>query len=45
MRKLFTFDLKFDREVVAITILSTLLLMVDYYERITPLKVVDRVAL
>lgn len=45
MRKLFTFDLKFDREVVAITIVSTLLLMVDYYERLTPIKAVDRVAL
>ncbi len=45
MRKLFTFDLKFDREVVAITILSTLLLMVDYYQRLTPLKAIDRVAL
>jgi hypothetical protein len=31
--------------VVAITILSTLLLMVDYYERLTPLKAIDRVAL
>jgi membrane protease YdiL (CAAX protease family) len=45
MRKLFTFDLKFDREVVAITILSTLLLMVDYYQRFTPNKAFDRVAL
>ncbi len=45
IRKLFTFDLKFDREVVAITILSTLLLMVDYYQRLTPLKAIDRVAL
>src|SRR3990172_6684314 len=45
MRKLLTFDLKFDREVVAITILSTLLLMVDYYQRLTPLKAIDRVAL
>jgi membrane protease YdiL (CAAX protease family) len=45
MRKLFDFDLKFDREIVAITILSTLLIMVDYYNRLTPLKVVDRVAL
>jgi membrane protease YdiL (CAAX protease family) len=45
MRKLFTFDLKFDREVVAITILTTLLLMVDYYQRLTPIKELDRVAL
>ena len=45
MRKLFTFNLHFDREVVAITILSTLLLMVDYYQRLTPIKAIDRVAL
>ena len=45
MNKLFHFDLKFDREVVAITILSTLLLMVDFYQRITPVAVIDRVAL
>lgn len=45
MRKLFDFDLKFDREIVAITILSTLLIMVDYYNRLTPLKAIDRVAL
>jgi membrane protease YdiL (CAAX protease family) len=44
-KRLFQFDLKFDREAVAITILSTLLLMVDYYERLTPYKVLDRVAL
>ena len=46
MRKLFDFgDLDFDREVVAITILSTLLIMVDFYERLTPVKAIDRVAL
>jgi membrane protease YdiL (CAAX protease family) len=45
MRKLFSFDLKFDREVVALTILSTLLLMVDYYERLTPRKEIDRLGL
>lgn len=45
MRKLFDFDLKFDREVVAITILTTLLLMVDFYERLTPIVIIDRVAL
>lgn len=39
------FDLHFDREIVAITILSTLLLMLDYYERLTPRKEIDRVAL
>ncbi|HEX9595349.1 MAG TPA: CPBP family intramembrane glutamic endopeptidase [Anaerolineales bacterium] len=43
--ELFKFDLDFDREIVAITILSTLLLMVDYYQRLTPRKELDRVAL
>ncbi|MEX1247023.1 MAG: CPBP family intramembrane glutamic endopeptidase [Anaerolineales bacterium] len=42
MRKLLDFDLKFDREVVIITIASTLLLMVDFYNRLTPLKALDR---
>lgn len=45
MKKLFDFNLKFDREVVALTIVSTLLLMIDYYQRLTPIKEVDRVAL
>ena len=45
MRKLFKFDLNFDREAVALTILSTLLLMVDYYERLTPSKELDRLGL
>ena len=45
MRKLFKFDLNFDREVVALTILSTLLLMVDYYQRFTPSKELDRLGL
>lgn len=45
MRKLFEFDLNFDREVVTLTILSTLLLMVDYYERLTPSKELDRLGL
>jgi membrane protease YdiL (CAAX protease family) len=45
MRKLFHFDLQIDREAAALTILSTLLLMVDYYERLTPIKALDRVAL
>lgn len=45
MRKLFDFDLDFDRETVAITILSTLLIMVDFYERLTPIKAIDRIAL
>lgn len=38
-------DLKFNREVVAITIASTLLLMVDYYFPLTPFKVIDRLGL
>jgi membrane protease YdiL (CAAX protease family) len=38
-------DLQFDREIVAITIASTLLLMVDYYYPITPVAVVDGLAL
>ncbi len=38
-------DLTFDREIVAITIASTLLLMVDYYFSITPVPVVDSVGL
>ncbi|HLE74286.1 MAG TPA: CPBP family intramembrane glutamic endopeptidase [Anaerolineales bacterium] len=43
--ELFKFDLDFNREIVAITILSTLLLMVDYYQRLTPRKELDRVGL
>lgn len=45
MRKLFDFDLDIDREIAAITILSTLLIMVDFYERLTPIKAINRVAL
>jgi membrane protease YdiL (CAAX protease family) len=45
MQKLFDFRVKFDREVVALTVVSTLLLMIDYYEKLTPVKVIDRVAL
>jgi membrane protease YdiL (CAAX protease family) len=45
MRKLFDFDLDIDREIAAITILSTLLIMVDFYEGLTPFKAIDRVAL
>lgn len=36
---------RFDWKIVTITILSTLLLMVDYYHRLTPLKAYDRVLL
>lgn len=45
MQKLFDFKVKFDREVVALTVVSTLLLMIDYYQKLTPIKVIDRVAL
>ena len=45
MRKLLKFDLKIDREVAAITIMSTLLLMVDHYHNISGVNVIDRVAL
>jgi membrane protease YdiL (CAAX protease family) len=38
-------ELKFDREIVAITIASTLLLMVDYYYSLTPVPVIDEVGL
>jgi len=36
---------KFDWKIVTITVVSTLLLMVDYYHRLTPLKVYDRTLL
>jgi membrane protease YdiL (CAAX protease family) len=36
---------RFDWKIVTITIVSTLLLMVDYYHRLTPLKAYDRVLL
>lgn len=42
MKKLFTFDLKFNWDVVIATIASTLLLMVDYYHRLTDYKPLDR---
>jgi membrane protease YdiL (CAAX protease family) len=45
MRKLFHLDLKFDRNTVIITILSTLLLILDRYHTFTSLKAVDRVCL
>ena len=45
MRNLFKLDLHFDREVVTITIVSTLLLMLDHYHNFTGVKVLDRVAL
>ena len=45
MRKLFDFDLEIDREIAALSIVSTLLIMVDYYARLTPIQEIDRVAL
>lgn len=45
MRALFEFDLDLDREAVAITILSTSLLMVAYYERLTSIPEIDRLFL
>jgi membrane protease YdiL (CAAX protease family) len=38
-------DLVFDREIVAITIASTLILMVDYYYPLTPFPVIDGLGL
>ena len=38
-------ELRFDREIVAITIASTMLLMADYYCRLTPVPVVDSLGL
>ena len=38
-------ELKFDREIVAITIASTLLLIINYYYSITPVRVIDGVVL
>lgn len=45
MKKLFKFDLQFDWKVTIVTIVSTLLLMVDYYQRLTPEKWLDRTIL
>ena len=45
MRNLLKFNLHIDREAATITIVSTLLLMVDYYHNISGITVIDRVAL
>jgi membrane protease YdiL (CAAX protease family) len=45
MRSLFQPAIRFDWKVVTITILSTLLLMLDYYHRFTAWKGVDRTIL
>lgn len=42
MKFLFGGKLTFDWKIVAVTILSTLLLLIDYYYRLTPSKYVDR---
>lgn len=44
MKKIVTFP-RFDTKIVSITIISTLLLMVDYYYRLTPHKAYDRILL
>src|SRR5215207_5195373 len=45
MKYLLGEKLHFDWKIVTITIVSTLLLMVDYYHRLTPYKYLDRVIL
>jgi len=42
LKKLLKFDLQFNWKIVVATISTTLLLMVDYYHRITPSKALDR---
>jgi membrane protease YdiL (CAAX protease family) len=42
---LFRTDLIFDRKIVTITIVSTLLLTIDYYHQLTRLEVLDRTIL
>jgi len=41
-RKLLDFNLNFDREIVGITIISTLLLIIDRYHNFTSIKALDR---
>ena len=43
MRNLLKFDLKFDREIAVLTILSTLMIMVDRYHNFTGYKALDRI--
>ncbi|MEK6222656.1 MAG: CPBP family intramembrane metalloprotease [Chloroflexota bacterium] len=43
MKNLFRFNLSFDREIVTITIVSTLLIMLDSYHNFTGYKALDRV--
>ena len=45
MKKIFSIKLDFDRDVVTITVASTLLLMIDNYHWLTPVKEIDRLGL
>ncbi len=45
MKKLFTFDLKFDWKLVIATIVTTLLIMIDRYHTFTTSKALDRLIL
>lgn len=45
LKRLFAPDLNFDWKIAVLTIVSTLLIMVDYYERLTPSKPLDRLLL
>lgn len=45
MKYLIGEKLTFDRKIVIITIVSTILLMIDHYHKLTPYKYVDRVIL
>ncbi|NOY98365.1 MAG: CPBP family intramembrane metalloprotease [Chloroflexi bacterium] len=44
-RKLFPANLRFDWKIVTLTVVSTLLLLVDYYYTLTPWKALDRTIL
>ncbi|MBT3239618.1 MAG: CPBP family intramembrane metalloprotease [Chloroflexi bacterium] len=43
LKKLFNFELNFDRDIVVITVVSTLLIMIDSYHNFTGYKALDRV--
>ncbi len=45
LKDIFRFNLTVNRDVVAISIVSTILLMIDHYHKITPLKMIDRLVL
>ena len=42
MKKLFSLNLKFDRDIVVISVVSTLLLVIDRYRLFTGIKALDR---